>query len=406
MVLNKKNVLRALKFSGCIYLATLFIPDCLNDGDCNLNGICSWKRGACICDAGWRGSDCGELDLLPAARDSGYNLTALGTSSWGGRIIRDPGGDKIFHLIMAEFTNGCGLDHWSPYSRIIRAESLTGPAGPYHFATEVVGTFSHNPTVVYSSADQLYLLYYIGCEYSPPDVCSPPSFTCGPGNYINGESGISVMSSTDLKEWISHGQVINGRDDETWDADVTNPSPWPLYSTNNHTSSMLLAYRGCPQNCEEGPATELLNLATASTFKGPYTRVQDQPIISAPNEDPFIWQDKRGNFHMLLHSTEPGGGFGDGPKVGRHAYATQLDGPWQFNGRTLAYSTLVHFSDGTTIDYFRRERPQLFFSDDGKMTPLYMTNGVQERGRKDSYTIIQPLGSGSGQSILDSLFSF
>lgn len=94
---------------------------------------------------------------------------------------------------------------------------------------------------------------------------------------------------------------------------------------------------------------------------------------------------------MLTHSLEPEGGFGDGPKVGRHAFSRTLEGPWTFNNKTLAFSTFVEYSDGTNVDFYRRERPQLFFSEDGQMTPLYLTNGVQEKGSGMSYTIIQPL---------------
>ena len=368
---------------------SLAAAQCLTDEDCNLNGICNSSNQACVCDPGWRSSDCGELDLRPAARNAGYNQTGAGTSTWGSKIIHDPTNPKLFHLFLAEFTGGCGLDYWSPYSRIIHAESTGGPAGPYAFSNEVVGTFAHNPTVVYSPADKLYLLYYIGCSFSAPAVCTGPSFSCGPGNDVNGESGISVQSSPDLKTWTPQGQILSGQNNNvSWDADVTNPSPFPLYSSSQPTSEILLAYRGCPDNCN---GAEQINLATAQTFNGPYTKIESQPIFDNDNEDPFLWQDKRGNFHMLLHSLEASGGFGWGPNVGRHAFATTFEGPWTFNNQTLAFNTTVQYTDGTTVNFFRRERPQLFFSEDGQMTPLYLTSGVQENNSPQSYSVIQPL---------------
>jgi hypothetical protein len=42
----------------------------------------------------------------------------------------------------------------------------------------------------------------------------------------------------------------------------------------------------------------------------------------------------------------------------------------------------VEFDDGTSIDFYRRERPQLFFSADGEMRPLVLTTGVQEKGEE------------------------
>jgi len=376
----------------CIFLPSAHSTTCKTDEDCNLNGICSPTSHACICDPGWIATDCGELDRRPTKRSDGYNRTAEGTSSWGSKIIHDPKNPKLFHLFLAQFTDGCGLDYWSPYSRIIRAESTTGPAGPYSVGEQIVGTFAHNPTVIYSPADEKYLLYYIGCSITPPQQCTTVDFTCGPGNTLNAESGISVQSSPDLLNWTFEGQVLSGDTNGTWDADTTNPSPFALYSPSDPTPAILLAYRGCPYNC---PGSELMNVAVAEHFAGPYKRLHSQPIFSEQNEDPFIWRDKRGNYHMLMHSLEADGAFGSGPKVGRHAFAREFDGAWTFNNRTLAFNTSVQFTDGSTVAFFRRERPQLFFSEDGEMVPLYLSTGVQEVGSGQSYSVIQPLGEGS-----------
>ena len=270
-------------------------------------------------------------------------------------------------------------------SRVIRATSSSGPAGPYAFAAEVVATFAHNPTVVYSARDRLYLLYHIGCPIAQPTACHSPSLSCDGGNAENGESGVTLWSSADLLHWAPHGMVFRANANKTWDQDTTNPSPFPL-----PTGEVVLAYRGCPYNCG-GP--ELINVAVARNYSGPYERLNNQqPMFHNANEDPFVWRDRRGHWHMLLHSLEAGGAFGDGPRVGRHAYARSYEGPWTFNNVTLAYNTTTQFTDGSVIDYFRRERPQLFFSEDGLMTPLYLSNGVQQRNTPQSYTLIQPLG--------------
>ncbi|CEJ92711.1 hypothetical protein VHEMI08346 [[Torrubiella] hemipterigena] len=385
---------------------------CSSDEDCSLNGVCS-PQGTCACDKGWVGADCGVVDTRPAHLNTGYNLTASGTSSWGSKIVQDPTDKNLHHLFAAEFSHGCGLDYWAPYSRIIRAESRTGPAGPYSFAAEIQPAFAHNPTVVYSPADKQWLMYYIGCKQKVvTNKCTFNRFTCGPGNANNGESGLSVMSSWDLKHWYPHGQVFKGDNSSSWDADVTNPTVFPLHkagtgarahasagsgSSNAYASAggeedpgMLLVYRGCPYDCG---GAEQINVAVSPTgYLGPYTKIGPDPIFENGNEDPFVWRDKRGNWHMLLHSLEADGGFGNGPKVGRHAFARDYKGPWTFVDRSLAFSTEVKYSDGSTIDFFRRERPQLYFSDDGEMTPLFMTTGVQPRNNPMSYTVIVPIG--------------
>ena len=64
---------------------------------------------------------------------------------------------------------------------------------------------------------------------------------------------------------------------------------------------------------------------------------------------------------------------------------------WQFKEQE-ADNTTVLFTDGGRTDYYRRERPKLFFSDD--MTPLFLVNDMQEfNHRGTSYTLIQPMGT-------------
>ena len=96
------------------------------------------------------------------------------------------------------------------------------------------------------------------------------------------------------------------------------------------------------------------------------------------------------------HTPSPRHRFGNGPKVGRHGYAAHLGDAWTFNNATLTFNTTVHFTDGSVTTYFRRERPQLLFSDDGALTPLALVTGVQEAHRASSYTLIQPIGPGGG----------
>ncbi|ATY65351.1 Glycosyl hydrolase family five-bladed beta-propellor domain [Cordyceps militaris] len=371
-------------------LPSLAAASCATDTDCSLNGLCDTRAGTCLCDAGWTAADCGVLDLRPARPGSGYNRTATGTSSWGARIVPDPADRTLHHLFAAEFAHGCGLDDWAPYSRVVRAESRAGPAGPYAFADEVAGTFAHNPTVVYSPADAAYLLYYIGCATEVAPQCTGKKFTCGPGNANNGESGIALKTSKDLRTWTDVGQVFQGKDSGDWDADVTNPSAFPLHEAGNSTSAILLAYRGCPYDCR---GREQVNIAVAAGgHRGPYTRVQPDPLFPQANEDPFVWRDKRGHWHMLTHSLAADGGFADGPSVGRHAYAREYAGPWTLAERSLAFDTTVRYEDGSATQFFRRERPQLLFAADGSMAPLLLTTGVQPRGSAMSYTVIAPVG--------------
>ncbi|KAI0908280.1 hypothetical protein F4823DRAFT_498648 [Ustulina deusta] len=367
--MQRRGLIRSL--ASLAFLNTLS-RGCSTDEDCSLNGICSQAKQTCICDAGWRTEDCGELDLYPAVRWSGYNHTnatgpdfykeGAGNSSWGGHIIQDPSDKKLFHLITSQIAHGCGLAGWRPFSTIIRAESKTGPRGPYTFAQTLFGTFHHNPTTIYSPADGKYLLYCIGRDIDTPNACESQKFN----------NTISVSSSTDLKHWGPlEAQLEN----------VTNPAPWPLWSMRNQTQAMLLA-------------VEKNNIYTAQNFSGPY-HVAVEPHNTDPSEDPFLWQDKRGHWHFLVHYLVDIDLGLKGPRVGAHAHARHWQGPWTFNNKTLAYNTTVEFTDGTSMTYYRRERPKLHFSDDGNLTPVYLINGVQEFNQSGSYTLIQPIGPGA-----------
>lgn len=359
-------------------IAVGIVQGCQTDDDCSLNGICSNSTKKCICDPGWTSEDCGKLDLLPATRYTGYNYTNVtlpeyystqgGNSSWGGQIIQDRHDRGLFHLIISQFAYGCGLSAWRPFSKVIRAESRTGPAGPYHYAQEVLGTFRHNPGTIWSPADNKYLLYTIGIETETPDTCKSYKWA----------NNVSVASAPDIRgPWSTPQRLLDG----------TNPNAFPLWTPENPTSQVALGI-------EDG------FIYTADVFDGAYKLVNSMPwnisdYSDTWTEDPFLWRDKRGNWHILCHwmidITERGEKY---PRVAGHMFSRGLMGNWTFKLQDV-YNTTVYFSDGERTEYYRRERPKLFFSDDGQMTPLYLINGVQEFDSKASYTLIQPIGAKS-----------
>jgi hypothetical protein len=141
---------------------------CADDTGCQLNGAC--VAGACSCHAGWRGEDCGLLDLLPSAHSDHPGLSygappgsaAGGLASWGGSIVTDPHTSGLYHLYAAEMSLGCGLNSWYRNSVIIHATS-TSPLGPFVRKDQVLGAFSHEPVVLTLPRGEGYVLYKIGC---------------------------------------------------------------------------------------------------------------------------------------------------------------------------------------------------------------------------------------------------
>ncbi|RDW93190.1 uncharacterized protein DSM5745_00512 [Aspergillus mulundensis] len=366
---------------------------CETDEDCSLNGLCRrqspWSKlgeKSCKCDPGWFGEDCGHLDLRPAIKDNGYNHSAdavdsmhlglYGNSSWGGTVVQDPQDPSLFHLVAAQFASGCGLSGWRPFSFIIRAESRNGPQGPYHYAESISEPFRHNPEVIWSPADEKYLLYSIGAddEEQPREKCASISYKRWPNN-------ISVSTAPDIRgPWTPFKLVLASADPHS-----TNPSPWPLWTPQTRTSKIALG-------------VEDIAIFLFDRYDSAYELVHTQSWNTSEysptwTEDSFLWRDKRGHWHALAHwmidLVEDGQKW---PRVGAHVFARELTGPWHLHLHE-AFNSTVTYSDGTVRTLKRRERAKIFFSNDGEMTPLYLVNGVQEMGEGSrSSTFVQPIG--------------
>ncbi len=89
---------------------------------CSLNGVGS----PCKCDPGWTGTNCGQLDLLPApalasqvtALSATTTTNAAANSTWGISVV---GPDKTgrYHGYMTEIANSCPLGDYGSASHFI-----------------------------------------------------------------------------------------------------------------------------------------------------------------------------------------------------------------------------------------------------------------------------------------------
>ena len=400
--------------------ALLSAEGCKIDEDCSLLGRCDAATSTCKCDAGWRGADCGELELLPAAPSSGYNLTAQGISTWGANIFpvhgsEDGDGDE-WHMLASEFENKCGIDHWSPNSAIVHATSTSGAAGPYKRQSVAVIPFAHNPKVV-RAPDGTWLMYTIGVQLPASDLfnCSQEAGSAIRGEYTdpaqsgrhysgldastnlppgrnpgNRESNVTLYTSaTSLAgPWERYGVVLGPDFEGTWDEDTSNPSPW-VFSNG----TVLLMYRGCVVH-GGGCDKEYIGIASAPSWKGPYRRLGGgQPILpTVPAEDPSLWVDRRGHYHFLMHYIP------DAELVARHAFARSYGGPWSIRESSIPYNSTVAFNDGSVVTFEKRERPHLVWDDNGN--PTHLVTGVvipsgQHGYAGKSFTLVQPVAPSS-----------
>eukprot|EP01049_Picozoa_sp_SAG25_P016108 SAG25_NODE_3547_length_1045_cov_1.523256_1_plen_149_part_00 len=108
-----------------------------------------------------------------------------------------------------------------------------------------------------------------------------------------------------------------------------------------------MAYRG--GNSTHGRFGGRTGIAVASSWRrGPFVRVSDEPIYPDYNEDPGLFMDSRGSFHIISHYWKGG--------PGGHAFSA--DGrQWSFAGR--GFGKEITYTNGSTVTIRTRERPQV-----------------------------------------------
>lgn len=256
---------------------------------------------------------------------------------------------------------------------------------------EVFPEFSHNPTVIGPTPDGYYLLFMLSvqnktviadCTHSVPNSTVPHEDT---------RAGRIVMAWSKSPKGPWESRTILRNDDKPtqnrtdWDCWLSNPSAIVLGN-----GSVMLVVRGRPCDHFE----EALAVAFAPHWNG--TFVQDStpvwrkpgPAIDPPAqgvgnvEDPFLWVDARGNYHIVAHSQGNTNVCGGGREVsnacGIHFFATSERGPWTAS-QTAVYTDKALLTNGTLAGFTTRQRPQIIFAEDG-VTPHYMVQGCNFDG--------------------------
>ena len=322
---------------------------CASDEHCNLNGLCQ-ASGACACFPGWTGATCGLLNVLPLQVGASGMNELPGSSSWGGSVVLAPE-DNLYHMFFSEILGHCPMAEWGTNSACFHATSASA-LGPFGNKSQVIGAWCHNAIIrqVQDTHGVLYMLWHIGdgreagrvvqCAAGPPPQPQQQRQRQLPrarGGYQNFFS----YSRSVWGPWTDFGEnVLPGGLPGSWDENVVNMAPFPLPN-----GTVLLGYRG--SNAQH---VEKLGVAAAGNWSGPYRSLsRAAPIVNASGEDPALWVDARGHLHILFHAFATSGG---------HAFARALEGPWTLSD-TPPYNSTITWSNGTTVAYAERERPQL-----------------------------------------------
>ena len=155
--------------------------------DCQLNGECVPHVGGhevCKCDQGWKGADCGLLNLHTDAKVAYGYTNESKISSWGGGPPVFDGSSGKYQLLVSQIAAHCGMSTWARLSTSVRATSAHAE-GPYEFAETIVGTESHNTIYAYSPTDKVHLMYSI-FEGTWPQSCNPAP-ACTDGTTVGGK---------------------------------------------------------------------------------------------------------------------------------------------------------------------------------------------------------------------------
>ena len=300
--------------------------------------------------------------------------SAVGLSSWGGSIVRDPH-DGRHHLFAAEITGGCGLSAWARNSAIIHATSSSGPGGPYTRKEEVLPFFAHEPTVVALPGGGGYVMYKIGCAdgaVTGSNHTSPPTpgacSACNNGTTTGGCPPVDPSYERTCQEalhadsldgpWTRHNLTLGF---PVWgNQNLGLESVGPVVLDNGTVLTFTRAWHS-PGGMSS------ISLVRADRWNGTYEVVNGS--MGWTLEDSFMFRDKSGFFHALFHAFSR-------DAVGAHAFSR--DGIRWTQARTPAYTKGFIIDEGGGVlerkVFARRERPHLLLDDD--RTPTHLITGL------------------------------
>ena len=301
---------------------------CVVDVDCSLNGLCT--DSLCVCDAPWSGPSCSSLAfaVTPAIAQNIYNNSADTRNTWGGAIA-GPDDRLKYHFYMPLYKAGSfDFPVDATWHGIADA-----PTGPWDFQT----------------MDSL------------DNWDSNPHFLAYPSGGGNGSGAATVTTVYSL--WFDGNLMTSDSLDGPFlhiDGGLgINPSP--IFHNN--------AFYFVPNSVDM--------IMTAPTVVGPwivYSNITQPGFMLAIPEDPFMWIDKRKNWHIISHAYNPDDNKTDcGNSHASSHFFSEDDGmTWSYSAQP--YGHTVTYDDGTTHTFATLERPSLLFNAKGQ--PAFLTTAV------------------------------
>ena len=390
---------------------------CVTEDDCSLGGVCESSK--CKCDAWFTGATCALLNLqAPVDTRGGTCGPAFDNyHSWGGRTIYDAA-DKQFHAYISFLCKHNNLGAWTTQSASAHF-TTDSPAGEYTWGAEQctadgictpsIIPWSHN-TVALSDvsfpSDARFQIFHVGDGIVPPAQWSPcwnaseagPGWTPPTAPRALDATGWSVgaPASTSAPNPGNTAYVTSApASDGPWTRELDNAgvpinftgswtdalagNPAPLVMPDGSVNLYFTA-TPCPPN-SGAKASNCIAVATSTTGSlGPYQmRAARHPITYPESEDPSVFRDPRGNYHLLTNVNTCHARCAQGIECGGHAWSR--DG-FIFSNLTIgAFGPYITFANGTSWANAYVERPLVTQSADG--TPLAFYVGMGRTGYGD-----------------------
>lgn len=381
------------------------------------------------------GANCTYLNLAHA--EIHYGFQPVGYHSWGGHCVYDESSEKYIGFF-SFMTNHCTLSEWKTNSQIIMttADEAHGPYDNINYET-IIPPWSHNTYIVnYTRSSSLnqYIIWHIGNgttnkEANCTSINMNNNIIINDNNnklqsqtldsninnkqYKNSGNKLKVYQESGLYYAVSNNSVTGPYYEnlssnsisneiivnETWVADISNPAPFIF---DNGTVLLYFSTGNCPQNW--GLAPRCISTARSiannddiniSPWKGPYETIGSLPIVSPESEDPSVWQDPRGNFHLLTNVNT--GHKRCNATIPCSGHAWSYDGlTWskQFIG---AFGPIIRLKNGTQWVNAYVERPQVY-QNPGSKIPVAFFVGMGRSQYSDSISWAQPF---CNQQLLD-----
>ncbi|EDQ89099.1 uncharacterized protein MONBRDRAFT_25698 [Monosiga brevicollis MX1] len=282
-------------------------------------------------------------------------------TSWGGNMVHYQG---QWHLLVTEMRSG-GLINWTTDSQVVHAVADT-IEGPYTREAVALPVPAHNPMVINTTdatGQPLFVLFHIfsGGSALPGAVV----------HYSASPTGPWQAAELDVPSCNNPAPMLHANG--TWFL-ACNEGTWELYRSQGN-------------------------------FTGPYTKVAalpKNPPLTGVWEDPFVWIDARGNWHMIGHAYNEVLMENCNKSLASGHYFSP-DGLVWHAATAEPYHTAVTFTDGTTHTFASLERPKIIVNGQGQEAYIVFGASPDEHcnntctrckttpGYDHTYTLIRPL---------------